>query len=82
MQRTVHLWLEPWGDEISLLPDKAVEVRAIGPLGDCLAVEQMPSDIALYGWPGSTLRVFDGELLVLDLSIPAPETPPRFAPAP
>ena len=77
----MRMWLEPWGDEISLATGKTVELEATGPAGGCLMVEQTSECIIVYGWPGSILKIFDGEVLVRDLSIPAPGTPPQIASA-
>jgi hypothetical protein len=33
--------------------------------------------VAVYGWQGSTMRVYRGEELVEDFSTPVPKVPPR-----
>lgn len=81
LQTTMRMWIEPWGDEISLAPGKTVALEAAGPAGGCLTVEQASECIIVYGWPGSILKVFDGEVLVRNLSVPAPRTPPQIASA-
>ena len=73
----VCLRLEPWGEEIAFPAGAMFNILASGPVGDCLEVEHQPECVVVYGWPGSTLRVFDGEILVQDCSIPVPPTPLR-----
>ena len=69
------LWIEPWGDELVLESGVVLTIVAYGPSGDCLEVMDGDPGITVYGWPGSTLRLFKATQLMSDYSIPAPSTP-------
>ena len=45
-----------------------------------MEVVESDGSIAVYGWPGSTLQVYNGEMLVDDFSTEFPETPPGMSP--
>ncbi len=38
------------------------------------------SSVAVYGWPGSTLQVYNGDAMVDDFSVVFPELPPGMSP--
>ena len=60
--RMLHLWFEPWGDGLGFPPGAVIELRASSPLEGQLEIDRTEERTAVYGWPGSTLRVFaDGE---------------------
>jgi len=70
----VTVWIEPWGDNIVLSPDSAIRVEGAG--GDLIGfeVEVRDDDIAVYGWSGSTLSVFDAaNVKIWETTIPAPQ---------
>jgi hypothetical protein len=52
------LCLEPWGEIYTVGPGAAVEVVAHGPEGDRLEVEHGADQVTIYGWPGSTVSLF------------------------
>jgi hypothetical protein len=59
-ETAVQLVLEPWGETYSIPPDSSVDIKACGPDGDALEIAHQPESIVVWGWPGSTLRVFQG----------------------
>jgi hypothetical protein len=71
------LWVEPWGDTVLIPPGVTLEIVAKGPTGDCLEVESGDADIAIYGWTGSTLAIFQSGERIREYLIPPPPTPPR-----
>jgi hypothetical protein len=72
----ITLWLEPWGDMVSIPLNVSVEIVASGPEGDHLEVTCGERRISVYGWSGSILSVFkDGDRLV-ECNVPVPHTPP------
>jgi hypothetical protein len=71
------LWVEPWGDAVSIPPGVTFDIVAQGPKGDCLEIASGDADIAIYGWTGSTLAIFQSGELVSEYLIPVPPTPPR-----
>src|SRR5260221_8971941 len=71
------LWIEPWGDEISMPPGVTFSIVAKGPVGDCLEVAIGDSELVVYGWPQSTLAIFQAGELVREYQTPAPSTPIR-----
>ena len=72
-----RLWIEPWGDEIVMAPGVTFEIVANGPVEDCLEVANGDSDMTVYGWPRSTLAVFQSGEIIREYQIPAPSTPSR-----
>jgi uncharacterized protein affecting Mg2+/Co2+ transport len=67
-----RLWVEPWGDEITMQSGVVFEVVAEGPVGDCLEVEAKDSEIFVYGWSQSIVRVFELGKIVREYTIPSP----------
>jgi hypothetical protein len=76
---TVEVWFEPWGEPHSLQPGETFRVVAQSEQQGQLEVEHKSSAIAIYGWPGCTMKVFCGEELVNDFSIMFPELPPGMS---
>ena len=77
----LQVWFEPWGMPHPLQPGEAF--RVVGRSQQPGRMELVASDgsVAVYGWPGSTLRVYNGEVLVDDFSTVFPELPPGMPPA-
>jgi len=73
----IRLVCEPWGEEITLLPDSKYQLAAEGPEGDYLEIEFGIGLVIVYGWPGSTLLVYSKGDQVLACRIPVPNSPPR-----
>jgi len=48
------------------------EVVAEGPMGDCLEVEVKDSEVFVYGWSESTVRVLEQGKIVREYTIPSP----------
>ena len=57
-EAAVQLVIEPWGETYSIPPDDAVDIKAWGPEGEALEIAHEPEAIVVWGWPGSTVRVF------------------------
>ena len=76
----LQVWFEPWGMPHSLAPGEAF--RVVGRSTQTGRMEVVAADgfVAVYGWPGSTLRVYNCEVLVDDFSIVFPELPPGMSP--
>lgn len=54
----IELGLEPWGMYLSIAPHQSVEVVAESrQAGDLEVVRELRS-VVVYGWPGSTLKVY------------------------
>jgi hypothetical protein len=73
----VQVFIEPWGEELSILPNVTYEVVAKGPRGDCLEVEFGEARITVWGWSGSIASVFHKGNLLRECQIPVPSTPQR-----
>jgi hypothetical protein len=55
---------EPYGDDFSISPGAAFEIRAEGPEGDPLEIDVEADSIVVWGWSGSVLNVYhDGVAL-------------------
>ena len=57
----VQVVLEPWGEIYAIAPDESVDVEVRGPAGEVLEIAHEAESIVVWGWPGSTARVFQGE---------------------
>ena len=70
----LQLVLEPWGETYSIPPDGAIDLKAHGPKGEALEITHESDAIIVWGWPGSTIRVFRGaeELGGMQSRPPAP----------
>ena len=56
--------LEPWGEEYTMPPQSEVRVEFSGPEAHWPLIEWGEDIITVYGWSGSTARVFmDGQEL-------------------
>lgn len=75
--RSLKLHLEPWGEEILILPNVSYEIRVEGPSDGCLEIEFGGERVIAYAWPGSVASVFSERNLVCACRIPAPPTPSR-----
>jgi len=69
------LYLEPWGDQLTMPPGSTFQIDAYGPRGDCLEVIFHNDHVTIYGWSGSVISVFRNNAKVWDTKIPAPKTP-------
>ena len=76
----LQVWFEPWGMPHSLPPGESF--RVVGRSSEAGRMEVVKADgaVAVYGWPGSTLRVYNGDALVDDFSTVFPELPPGMSP--
>jgi hypothetical protein len=70
-----EVWFEPWGMPHTLAPGESFRVVAVSEQRGELEVVRDGSRIAVYAWPGSTMRVYRDEHLVEDFSIKFPELP-------
>jgi hypothetical protein len=71
----IALIIEPWADQVILVPNRVYTIVAKASTVGSLHVEFRANQITVYGWPGSTLSVLmDGESIV-QCSIPAPSIP-------
>src|SRR5205814_2294089 len=72
----LQVWFEPWGMPHSLPPGESFRVVGRSPQTGRMEVVEADGSVAVYGWPGSTLQVYNGDVLVDDFSIVFPELPP------
>lgn len=70
--RMLHLWFEPWAEGLGFPPGMVIELRASSLLEGQLEIDRTEERTAVYGWPGSTLRVFaNGEVVhYFDQAVP------------
>ena len=73
----IGVCFEPWGMTHQLTPGQTFRVVATSTIEGQLEIAKGTDLIAVYGWQGSTIRVFRGEALVGAFSTPVPELPPR-----
>jgi hypothetical protein len=72
----LKVWFEPWGMPHMLPPGESFRVVCRSNKVGQLEVVEAEGSVAVYAWPGSTLRVFNGEALVDDCSNSVPDLPP------
>ena len=75
----IEVWFEPWGMSHALPPGQSFRVVAISEQEGRLEVERAGPRVAVYGWPGSTMRVYCGDRFVADFSNKFPELPPGMS---
>ena len=78
---SITLHIEPWGEEITMVPDRLYEVAIKGPsddIDDIMEVATEGSDLFIYGWTGSTATVHQDVKLLCDCHIAVPPTPPKI----
>ena len=64
--------IEPWGMPLSLEPGHTFKLIARAQaIGDFEIVEESDG-VVVYGWPGSTVDVFDGDVLLHQFATPVP----------
>ena len=62
--RMLHLWFEPWAEGLGFPAGMAIELRASSLREGQLEIDRTDERTAVYGWPGSTLRVVvNGEVV-------------------
>ena len=76
----LQVWFEPWGMPHPLSPGESFRVVGRSPQPGRMEVVAADGAVAVYGWPGSTLRVYNGGVPVDDFSIVFPELPPGMSP--
>jgi hypothetical protein len=69
------LWVEPWGDMVLMGAGATLDIVATGPVGKCLEVVNDESEMFIYAWPGSTVKVFYSGKIVSNCDIPCPQLP-------
>jgi hypothetical protein len=69
--------VEPWGMPLRLEPGHTFKLIARAPaIGEFEIVEESDG-VVVYGWPGSTVDVFDGDVLLHQFATPVPPVPPN-----
>lgn len=60
-QETI-LVLEPWGETYTMPAGASFDVIAEGPASDTLEITSNDAVIVVWGWPGSVIRLFHGDI--------------------
>ena len=77
--RMLHLWFEPWAEGLAFPPDMHVELHATSPLPGRLELDATTERTAVYGWAGSTLKVFAESELARSFDQAVPEALSRLS---
>jgi hypothetical protein len=73
------IYIEPWGEQFFIPPEKTYEVVFEGPDGGGHPeIELKEQEIFVYAWSGSTFAVFSGGDLLKACDIPIPPIPPTI----
>jgi hypothetical protein len=75
----LEVWFEPWGTTHTLAPGPSFRIVAVSEERGELEVVRDGANVAVHAWPGSTMRVYCGDLLVEDFSIKFPDLPPGMS---
>ena len=75
----LQVWFEPWGMPHPLPPGESFRVVGRSTQLGQMEIVEADGSVAVYGWPGSTLRVYNGEVLVDDFGVVFPELPPGMS---
>lgn len=75
-REAIVVCFEPWGMCHQLLPGQSFRVVAASSIEGQLEIEQGSAAISVYGWQGSTMRVYRGEELIDEFSTEVPAFPP------
>lgn len=72
-EQAITLYLEPWAEEYVIEPNGSLDLLGSGPPGQ-FEVAACRGGLTVYGWSGSTVRVFRGGVDVSEGSgeIPSP----------
>jgi hypothetical protein len=73
----LRLILEPWAEEITLPSCKSLRLVASSEQTGELEIEVRDDGAIVYGWPGATLSVFDGQKAIWKSYAPVPSFPPK-----
>jgi len=73
--QTVKMYLEPWGDELPLVPGVTYQIQARGPATHSLELDLIEEGIVVHSWTGSLLTVFSGSRIVRDCRPRVPSLP-------
>lgn len=60
------LVLEPWGETYTMPAGATFDVIAEGPATDTLEITSDAAAIVVWGWPGSVIMLFHGDIEVGD----------------
>ena len=71
--RPLHLWFEPWAEGLAFPAGSLVELRACSSTEGELEADTTEERTAIYGWAGSTLRVWVEGTEVRSFEQPVPE---------
>lgn len=75
----IEAWFEPWGMSHTLPAGGSFRVEAVSERPGQLEVERQGGRVAVYAWPGCTMRVYSGDLLIDDFTGKVPDTPPGMS---
>ncbi len=71
--RALYLWVEPWAEGVEFPAGSVVELNALSLIEGKLELDVTNERTAVYGWPGSTLRVLVQGTVVRSFETPVPE---------
>lgn len=73
--KSLRLWIEPWGDECTVPPGTVVTLRAESPGEGRLEIVEAEDATWVYAWVASTLEILLGSERIALFDIPPPAIP-------
>ena len=70
----LKIWIEPWGFQHTIPANSLIHLKAVSEIQGHLEVIDDGETLCVYGWAGSTLKIFQDNQLVDDVNIPVPDT--------
>src|SRR5262245_15902274 len=67
--------VEPWGMPLSLMPGHSFSLIGRASSEGHFEISKQADAVMVYAWPGSTVEVFDGDVLVESFAIRVPPVP-------
>ena len=67
--------MEPWGMPLSLMPGHSFSLFGRASSEGHFEIIKQADAVMVYAWPGATVEVFDGDVLVESFAIRVPAVP-------
>jgi hypothetical protein len=76
---SINVTAEPWATTFQVHTGETLRFVAASEKPGSFEVVREGSDVALYGWPESTLKIFRNGIVIEDFTLPFPDIPPNMS---